>query len=152
MLSYEGIFFEGETVDLLRSLETNKLDVVNDEMHCTFKYRPNNEEIFNELVGKSFDVYVIGYGNDGMNSGFEILLPEELKKYYINYDEQNPNILKVPHITASLKEGAKASNTKNLKFKKLSKPIKITGKFGFWIKEENKGYLSYKPYLSKKCR
>ena len=110
------------------------------------------EEIFNELVGKSFDVYIVGYANDGMNSGFEILLPEELKKYYINYDEQNPNVLKVPHITASLKEGAKASNTKNLKFEKLSKPVKVTGKFGFWIKEEDKGYLSYKPYLPKKCR
>ena len=59
-------------------------------------------------------------------------------------------MLKVPHITASLKEGAKASNTKNLKFETLSKPVKVTGKFGFWIKKEDKGYLSYKPYLSKK--
>ena len=38
MLSYEGIFFEADMVDLIHSLETEKLARVNDEIHCTFKY------------------------------------------------------------------------------------------------------------------
>lgn len=147
MLSYEGIFFEAEVVELIHSLESKKLDKINDKIHCTFKYHPSEEEIFNNIVGKNFEVFLIGYGNDGMNSGFQILLPDELIPYYINYDEQNPDVLKVPHITASLSEGAKASSTKNLEFKPLEKPIRIVGKFGYWIKDENNEYLSYNPYI-----
>lgn len=152
MLSYEGIFFEGEALDVIYSLEERNLGCFNDEIHCTFKYHPNDKEIFNQIVGKSFDIYIIGYGNDGKNSGFSLLLPDELKQYYINFDENDPSMLKIPHITVSLSEGAKASNTKNLKFKKLKKPVKVTGRFGFWIKEEDKEYLSYKPYYQNKNR
>ena len=103
-------------------------------------------------MGKEFEILLIGYGNDGFNSGFQIQLPKELIPYYINYDEQDPTKLKVPHITASLSEEAKPSNTKNLKFKPLAKPIKIKGKFGYWIKEENKEYLSYDIYSKNKIR
>lgn len=152
MLSYEGIFFDADMVALIHSLEKEKLDIVNDEIHCTFKYHPTNDEIFNEIVGKTYEIYLIGYGNDGKNSGFEILFPDELKYYYINYDEQNPTILKIPHITASLAKDAKASNTKNLKFIPLDTPIKLVGRFGYWIKDENKEYLSYKPYSKIKIR
>lgn len=150
MVSYEGIFFEGEMATFIRSLEETNLGKLNDELHCTFKYHPSDKEVFNDIVGKSFDVYIVGYGNDGMNSGFELLLPDNLKKYYINYDEKDSSILKIPHITVSLSEKAKASNTKNLNFKKLDKPIKVTGKFGFWIKEEGVEYLSYSKYFIKK--
>lgn len=150
MLSYEGLFFEADMVELIHSLETEKLAIVNDEIHCTFKYHPTDEEIFDEIVGKVFEVYLIGYGNDGQNSGFEILLPDELKDYYINYDEENPNILKVPHITASLAEDAKSSNTKNLSFKPLEKPVKLIGRFGYWIKDNEKEYLSYESYSRSK--
>jgi len=146
MVHYEGIFFEADAVDLIHSLERGKLARVNDEIHCTFKYHPTSNEVFNEIVGKSFEVYLIGYGNDGQNSGFEILLPDELKNYYINYDEENPTVLNVPHITASLAEEAKAVDTKNLIFDPLETPIKLVGKFGYWIKDENNEYLSYDPY------
>lgn len=103
-------------------------------------------------MGKVYEIFLIGYDNDGHNSGFQIQLPKELVPYYINYDEQDPTILKVSHITASLSEGAKPSNTKNLKFKPLEKPIKIIGKFGYWIKENNKEYLSYDIYSKNKMR
>lgn len=146
MLSYEGLFFDKETTELLHSLEENRLTKINDEIHCTFKYHPTNEEIFNDIVGQSFEIMIIGYGNDGFNSGFAISLPDELLPYYINYEEDNQTILKTPHITASLSHDAKASNTKNLKFKPLEKPIKIKGTFGYWIKDNNSEYLSYKPY------
>ena len=146
MLSYEGLFLEEDAVELIRSFEIEHLPKVNDEIHCTFKYHPKNNEIFNEIVGNYFEIYLIGYGCDGLNSGFQILLPDELKQYYINYDEQNPNILKITHITVSLAEGASASNTKNLVFKSLKNPIKLTCRFGYWIKGEDREYLSYEPY------
>ncbi len=61
-------------------------------------------------------------------------------------------MLKVPHITSSLSEGAKASNTKNLDFKPLEKPIRIVGKFGYWIKDENDEHVSYEPISKNKTR
>lgn len=145
MVSYEGIFFNKETVNLIHSLECNPLPNINDEIHCTFKYHPEEDEIFDEIVGKSFELYLIGYANDGKNSGFKVELSDDLIPYYINFDEQNPNELKIPHITVSLGENAKAYDTKNLKFKPIS-PIKIIGKFGYWIKENNQEYVSFHPY------
>ena len=150
MIHYEGIFFEGESLELIKKLEGMNLGIINDEIHLTFKYKPEDSEIFNEIVGKSFDLYLIGYGNDGKNSGFKILLPKKLLKYYINYD--NNHNLKVPHITASIKEGEKASNTMYLDFKPLRKKVKITGKFGYWIKDGENEYLSYEPFIKTKTK
>ena len=146
MLSYEGIFFEGETINLIHSLEKERLPMVNDEIHCTFKYHPSDDEIFNEIVGKEYEVLIVGYGYDGKNSGFKLQLPDELLKYYINYKNIDTKELNIPHITASLAEDAKASNTKNLDFIPLDKPISIKGKFGYWIKDNGNEYLSYEPY------
>lgn len=122
------------------------MPIINDEIHCTFKYRPLKEEIFDELVGKYFDVLIIGYGCDGNNSGFELQLPDELLKYYINYAEQDTTKLKIPHITASLSEGAKAFNTKDLVFKPLATTYSVRGRFGYWIKDKNGEYVSYNKY------
>lgn len=146
MLKYEAIFLDEESVKLIHRLEENKLDRVNDEIHLTLKYKPNDNEIFNDIVGQEFEMYLIGYGNDGNNSGFEIELSENLKPYYINYDEINTNILKKPHITASLSEEAEAVNTKNLNFKKLPQKYTVKGRFGFWIEDDDKEYLSFKKY------
>lgn len=148
MISYEGIFFDEKTIKLIHSLEKQHLPIINDEIHCTFKYRPGETEIFDNLVGKEIQVQLIGYGSDGQNSGFEVQLPEEVMKYYINYDEDNPQKLKVPHITSSISEGAKVYKTKDLIFEPLPKPITITGKFGYWIKENDREYISYEPYYN----
>lgn len=146
MLKYEAIFLDEESVKLIHRLEENKLDRVNDEIHLTLKYKPNDSEIFNDIVGQEFEMYLIGYGNDRNNSGFEIELSENLKPYYINYDEINTSILKKPHITASLSEEAEAVNTKNLDFKKLPQKYTVKGRFGFWIEDDDKEYLSFKKY------
>lgn len=150
MLSYEGIFFSDEVEKFIYSIDTNKLNEVNDKLHCTFKYNPLDDEIFNDIVGKKFTLYLIGYGNDGMNSGFEVMFPDELKKYYINYNEESPFELKIPHITVSFSNDSEATGTSNLDFKLLAKPIKIEGKFGYWIKDEKGEYLSFEPYIKKK--
>lgn len=141
-VSYEGIFFEGEELEKIKSLEKEHLPVTNDQVHCTFKYHPNEDELFDNLLGKTFEIKLIGYASNGKNSGFEIELPSKLRDYYINYDETTGK-LKVPHITVSLAEDAKAVNTKKLKFIPLPKKQKILGKFGYWIKEDDKEYVSY---------
>ena len=147
MLKYEAIFLDEESINLIQQLEENKLDRVNDEIHLTLKYKPNDNEIFNEIVGKEFELYLIGYGNDGANAGFEVELSDELKPYYINYDEDEPSKLKTPHITSSLALDAKAMNTKNLLFNKLPQKYKIKGTFGFWLEdEEGNEKLSFEKY------
>ncbi len=148
MLSYEALFFDEEMLKIIYSLETNHLEIVNDIVHCTFRYHPEKNEIFNEIVGKTFDIYLIGYGCDGENSGFLIEIPKELKKYYINYEDETKEKLRIPHITTSSSKNSTFRNTKNLNFKPLNKKVKITGKFGFWIKEKDKEYLSYEPYYN----
>ena len=145
MLIYEAIFFDDETSKFIRSIEKQPLEIEYEDMHCTFKFRPAKDEIFNELVGKEFDIKIVGYASDGHNSGFSIELPEELNKYYINYDPDT-NKLKTPHITVSLSEGAKPAKTKDLDFKKLDKTYTIKGKFGYYVKINNRLYISYKPY------
>lgn len=147
MLKYEAIFLDEKSIKLIQELEKNKLERVNDEIHLTLKYKPEQHEIFNDLVGQEFELYLIGYGNDGVNAGFEVELSDELKPYYINYDEDDNTKIKIPHITSSLADSAKAINTKNLNFAKLPTKYKVKGKFGFWIEEEDGSeYLSYNKY------
>ena len=147
MLKYEAIFLDKESIKLIQDLETNKLERVNDEIHLTLKYKPAQHEIFNDLVGKEFEMYLVAYGNDGINAGFEVELSEELKTYYINYDEDDNTKIKIPHITSSLAVDAKAMNTKNLLLNKLPQKYSIKGKLGFWIEEEDgTEYLSYNKF------
>ena len=144
MVHYEGIFFDQKTQDYIISLDKNRLPIINDEIHCTFKVKPTNDELLDELLEKDIEIELIGYGSDGKNSGFEIKIPEEYMKYYINYEEENPTKLKKPHITTSITADSKAYLTKNLTFSPLKKPIKVKGKFAYWIKDENgTEYLSY---------
>ncbi len=140
MVKYEGLFFDKKTEEFIHSIENDKLECVNDIIHCTFKYKPNKDEIFNDIVGKSFEIEIIGYGNNNKNSGFSVKLPNELCKYYIEKDS-------IPHITASIAKGEKPINTRYLNFKKIDKPYKVIGTFGYWIiDEENKEYLSFEKY------
>lgn len=149
MILYEGIFFDEETIELIHSLDNNKLERVYGDLHCTFKFMPKADEIFNDIVGKPFELLIVGYGNDGKNSGFQVALPDELLRYYKNIDKKTKKIV-VPHITVSLSENGKAVDTGKLEFKRLSKPIKITGKFGFYLKEKDKEEISFKPYIQTK--
>ncbi len=145
MINYEGLFFEGEDLEKILSLEETKLDIINDLIHCTFKYKPTNDEIFDEIVGKYFDVDIIGYGCNGKNSGFIILIEEILKKYYLNTDSEGKHI--EPHITTSIKEGEDPLNTKDMVFNLYKSPIRIKGRFGYYIKDVNeKAYVSYKQF------
>lgn len=144
MVHYEGIFFDKKTQDYISSLDQNKLPILNDEIHCTFKPKPTTDELFDEILGQEITIELIGYGSDGKNSGFEVRIPNEYKKYYINYEEEDPTKLKTPHITTSITKDSKAYLTKNLNFTPLPEPIKVTGTFAYWIKEDDgTEYLTY---------
>ena len=77
MIVYEGLFFRDN--ELIRSLEKNKLPKIYKVLHCTFKYKPSEKEIFYDLFGREFEIKLIGYGNDSNNSGCEIELPKGLE-------------------------------------------------------------------------
>lgn len=138
---YQGYFLDQESVERLRDkeeeltkkLEKNILEKNVTHPHITFKFSPNDEQVLpNDIVGKDFNLKVTGYGNDGKNSGFEVELLEEIKKYYDG--------AKKVHITTTLAEGAKAVDTCNLEFESID-PIDINGKMGLFVK----GEPSYEP-------
>ena len=149
MITYEGIFFKDqETVRLIHSLERKQLPKLYSPLHITFKFRPKGDEIFDEIVGSEIELLIIGYGCDGKNSGFLVKLPDDLEPFFINCDEHNPKKKKLPHITASLSEGAKAVDTKDLVFEPLEEPIVVTGRFGYKLNGQD--FISYEPYKQAK--
>ena len=105
------------------------------------QYKPQDLEHFDDVMGKEVVIALTGYGSDSENSGFSVQLPEEIKKYFLNVDEQGN--LKIPHITTSLSEEGEAVNTMNLKFEDLEKPILIRGSFGAFVKEDEIEYVSF---------
>ena len=150
MIAYEGLFFDGEVADLIRFLEPIHLPKSIDKLHCTFKYRPSDEELFEDIVGDEIEIVIVGYGCDGNNSGFQVVLPDEVLDYYLNCDKYDPSKITVPHITVSIAPDAKAVWTKNLEFKTLDKPITIKGRFGYCIRLNNGEYVSYSRYIQTK--
>lgn len=139
MINFEGLFFTKESYAFLKSLEKQKLPISSDIYHCTFKLFPDKNEVFSNLIGKEFEVEIIGYASDEMNSGFLINIPDELKEYYLNYDENMKLI--TPHITTSINYGAKNRNTQNLKFEKFNKSYKVKGIFGMNVRKNNKNVI-----------
>lgn len=96
-------------------------------IHVTFNYGrlykfPEN------IVGKEVEVIIVGYGSDGLNSGFAVEIPEELNKFYKNKS--------AAYITVSLGEvngiKGKAVDTGKLEFNKLDKTLKIKGRIGYF--------------------
>lgn len=109
-------------------MQKNGLSDITKDMHITFKFG-ETEQYPEELIGKEFNVKIIGYASDGKNSGFQVELPEELKPYYKN---QNG-----PHITVSLGEvdgiKGKAVDTGTLNFEPIEEPFEIPSKLGYFV-------------------
>ena len=109
-------------------MQKNGLSDITKDMHITFKFG-ETEQYPEELIGKEFNVKIIGYASDGKNSGFQVELPEELKPYYKN---QNG-----PHITVSLGEvdgiKGKAVDTGTLNFEPIEEPFEISSKLGYFV-------------------
>lgn len=125
---YQGLFFDEESQKKLIKLQKDKLKDNIRDMHITFKFG-ETEKYPEELLGKEFDVKIIGYASNGRNSGFQIELPDELKTYYKN---QNG-----PHVSVSIGEvdGVKGKpvDTGKLKFELLENPIEMKSRLGYYI-------------------
>lgn len=125
---FQGIFFDNKVEQKLIALQENGLDDNIENMHITFKFG-DTEKYPEKLMGKEFNIKVIGYASDGKNSGFSVELPEELKPYYKSSS--------IPHITVSIGEvnGVKGKpvDTAKLDFKPLKEPVEIQGKLGYFI-------------------
>ena len=148
MINYVGLFFEGNDLEKILSLEENKLEYINDVIHCTFKYEPTENEIDNNILGQYFEVKLIGYANDNNNSGFMILLDDKIKNHYKN--KLNGKTIP-PHITCSIAKEKSPIDTSNLVFNLLEKPITVKGRYGYYVKDENgKCYVSYKPIIKER--
>lgn len=120
---YYGIFFAKEDVlYLAEKLGFTQLEKVVGNPHVTFAFGQEMTEGFKKMVGAEASVSITGHGNDGKNEGFAVVL-----------DDKNEFLLKVPHITISIADGAKAVDTANLDFKALPfKRLKLKGKYGWF--------------------
>lgn len=125
---FQGLFFDEKIEEELVKLQKNGLPNIIKDMHITFKFG-KIEPFPSKLMGKEFEVTIIGYASDGKNSGFKVELPEDLKPYYKNEN--------VPHITVSLGEVngvmGKAVDTGKLDFKPFDKHLKIPCMLGYFI-------------------
>jgi hypothetical protein len=120
---YDGIFFDFNDPSLEKNGGEYLSKVVKDP-HVTFAFKPTKDKLIPEsLLGQEYSVTVIGLGNDGDNHGYEVELPQDLKRYYFGAP--------VPHITLSTSDTGKAVNTKDLKFEKIN-PFTIKGKLGYF--------------------
>ena len=128
IFGYQGIFFDDIVRKELIKFQQKGLNENIINIHVTFNYGrlykfPEN------IVGKEVEVIIVGYGSDGLNSGFAVEMPEELNKFYKNKS--------VAHITVSLGEvngiKGKAVDKGKLQFNKLDKILKIKGRVGYFL-------------------
>ena len=128
IFGYQGIFFDDSLRAELIKLQKKGLNENIINMHVTFNYGklykfPEN------IVGTEVEIIIVGYGSDGLNSGFAVEIPEELNKFYKNTS--------AAHITVSLGEingiKGKAVDTGKLKFNKLDETVKVRGRIGYFL-------------------
>ena len=139
MVLYQAIFFDKNNIERLVNMQGEKLENVQELMHCTFGFCPSEEQInkFSQILGRIITLKVIGYGSDGKNSGFEVELSPELEEVYANATRKGNKIR--PHITVSMAAGAKAKDTATLQFSPLEEPFEIVGIAGYIEQDKGNG-------------
>lgn len=124
---YQGLFLDAESLELLNKMEgSKKLERDISSKHITFEIYPTLP-FPDSLMGQNLTVDVVGYGNNGHNSGFEVVLSDELYSSYKNN--------KRPHITSSVSLTGEPKNTASLYFKPIT-PFKVTGVLGYYYGKE----------------
>lgn len=130
LFGYQGIFFDDSVRTELIKFQKKGLNENIINIHVTFNYG-RLYKFPEDIIGKEVEVIIVGYGSDGVNSGFAVEISEELNEFYKNKS--------VAHITVSLGEvngiKGKAVDTGKLKFNKLDKTLKIKGRIGYFLSE-----------------
>lgn len=103
-----------------KSLEGSLAHVIGHQ-HITLIFNPTDAQASEYIslieTGKTIYSYEsIGYGNDGINEGYSVVIKEEIP-YYNTFR---------PHITTAVAEGASAIGTGSLKFKNINKKFSGT--------------------------
>ena len=120
--NYIGLFFDKSIVEKAPCGYTYKII---DNPHITFHFRPSEDEIPYELIGKSFTVKIVGFGLNEKAAGWRVELPEELKPFY----KGQKNV----HITTSVSEIGKPVDTGSIERWAPVPEFEITGEFnGFY--------------------
>lgn len=134
---YAGLFFDPE--EIYSQFPPNLAHRIRDP-HVTTAYRPGVDKLFLNHLGSDAIIRAVGYGNDGQNEGLLVEIvaaPQIIQK---TLEEQvipdgAGGYKPFPtHITLSIAEGAKAVNTRNLKFERLANPVDFTGIYKFFGK------------------
>ncbi len=97
-----------------------KLDKVVIFQHVTYGFKT---EFPDELEGKSADVKVVGYGNNGQNEAYLVELPTWTKQYYGGSS--------IKHITLSVAYGGKPVESQYLDFEPIDEFV-LNGIFGYF--------------------
>lgn len=100
-----------------------QLEKVVQNQHVTFGFR---EEYPEWVHGKSVEMTIVGYGNDGKNEAYLVELPDSIMDIY---DGANR-----PHITLSVSSDGRPVDSWKLDFKPIQ-PRPVMGTFGYFDKE-----------------
>lgn len=141
MIEYIGIFIDENDTNKILQNEGTALEKRPNNFHCTMQYMPKDLNFFYDVIGQEVVIALTGYGCDGNNSGFRVEFPDNIKKYFLNTDKDGN--LKIPHITTSLSKKGKAVDTMNLNFHDLENAVLVRGRFGLFMRESGKGYISF---------
>lgn len=127
---YVGCFvdlkeFQGAVSDI-------RIDPLENEIHdphITFLYRP--EKTDRSLFGKSVQITILGYGNNGENEGVKVSLHSDCPQL-----QSMIEAIEVPHITIAVSNEGRPVNTAKLQFTDIE-PIELTGIYGGYSYEGN---------------
>ena len=124
---YTAFFLTDESVRKLENFVGHKILVP--RPHITVRFRPNPDELYPELVGKTAKFRINGIGKSEENEGVLVTLSSIP-------DEKVSSILEKvqrPHVTTWVSADGKAVNTAFLNFVDVEGILEIEGKFG-WFK------------------
>ena len=120
---YIGCFFPRDAVLLHAArIAPRRLDRIIQHPHVTFVYAP--EQVDTSLFGLPVQAQVVGYGNDGRNEGFRVLLTARSPALCRLADA-----IEQPHITLSVAAGGHSVDTGRLTFSPIE-PFLLEGRFG----------------------
>lgn len=112
---YVGLFLEEPLQGKLSKQTMNQ--------HVTLAFRPEEGFLKEDLLGKCFNVRLVGYGCSLDNEGYQVTIPEELK-----------NTQQVPlHITVSTSEYGKPVKTGYLLFHPIGAQTRVVrARYGYF--------------------
>lgn len=112
---YIALFLDKQLDGCLSKKTTNQ--------HVTLAFRPQEDFLREDLLGKSFPVKLVGYACSLENEGYRVTIPEELES-----SQQVPL-----HITVSTSEFGKPVNTGYLKFEPIgSQSRTVMARYGYF--------------------